>query len=67
MTKLLSISDFGKQYGPSRSRIYEMLSEGELRAVKVGRRTYIPEESAEAWKRNLPAFQPGRANLSTAA
>lgn len=59
MKQLLTIEEFGADYGVSRSRTYELLAAGELSAVKVGRATRIPAESAEAWKRSLPAFQPG--------
>lgn len=59
MKQLLTIEEFGGAYGVSRSRTYELLAAGELSAVKVGRATRIPAEAAEAWKRSLPAFQPG--------
>lgn len=57
--RLLTIPEFSASYRVSRSLVYEMLAAGELSAVKVGRATRIPAESAEAWKRSLPAFQPG--------
>lgn len=61
MSHLLTIPEFSAAYRISRSRIYELLSSGELAAVKVGRATRIPADAAEAWKASLPAFQPGRA------
>lgn len=59
MSRLLTIAEFSTVYRVSRSRTYELLAAGELSAVKVGRATRIPTEVAEAWKRSLPAFQPG--------
>ena len=38
----------------SRSKLYEELSAGRLRAVKAGARTLIPVEAADAWLRSLP-------------
>jgi excisionase family DNA binding protein len=58
MPHLLTVSEFGTAYGVSRSRIYELLASGELEAVKIGRATRIPDESAKAWKAKLPTFQP---------
>lgn len=55
---MLSISEFSESYGPGRTKIYELLATGDLRAVKVGGRTLIPAEEAERWKKALPKWDP---------
>jgi excisionase family DNA binding protein len=51
--RLLTIPEFSKRYGRSRSRTYQLIKIGELAAVKEGRSTLIPSDAAEAWARNL--------------
>lgn len=41
----VGISDAAKMTGLSRSRIYELMNEGKLRSVHVGRRRLIPVSS----------------------
>ena len=45
----LSIQEFGERYGICRSSTYIEIREGRLKARKVGRRTVIALEDAEAW------------------
>jgi Helix-turn-helix domain len=45
----LSIEEFGQLYGICRSSSYLEIREGRLKARKVGRRTVIACEDAEAW------------------
>ncbi|GGE43190.1 hypothetical protein GCM10011367_17350 [Marinicauda pacifica] len=52
--RALTIADFVRAYGISRAKTYELLKAGELRAVKVGRRTLVPVTAAEAWFNALP-------------
>jgi excisionase family DNA binding protein len=47
--RALSIQQFCGRYSIGRTKAYEEIAAGRLRAVKVGRRTLIPEDSAEAW------------------
>ena len=42
--------------GMSQSRFYEEINSGRLRAVKIGRRTFIRESDFLAWLSALPAF-----------
>jgi excisionase family DNA binding protein len=42
--------------GISRSKIYEEIAAGRLKAVKCGSRTLVPYASGEAWLNNLPAM-----------
>jgi excisionase family DNA binding protein len=52
--KLSLISDFSRLFGVGRTMVYRSVGAGELRALKVGRRTLIDVESASAWASNLP-------------
>ncbi len=58
MKRLLTIREFGSNYGVGRTSIYELLAAGKLTAVKNGVRTLITGESAEAWAASLPRFTP---------
>ena len=52
----LTILEFSTSYGPSRSKVYELMKHGALKAVKYGKRTYIPRDEAERWLQSLPAY-----------
>jgi excisionase family DNA binding protein len=54
----LRVSEACTTLGLSRSKLYEELSAGRLKAVKCGSRTLIPTASIEAWLAALPAL-PG--------
>jgi excisionase family DNA binding protein len=45
----LSIEDFCNSYSVGKTTAYEEINAGRLHAVKVGRRTLIPEQSAVEW------------------
>jgi hypothetical protein len=45
------VQSFAKAYGISRAQIYIEIKAGRLRIFKVGRRTLISCEAAEAWRR----------------
>lgn len=44
--------------GMSRSTLYEKLASGEIKSVKVGRRTYIAHDELERYVRTLTATDP---------
>jgi excisionase family DNA binding protein len=54
--RALSINEFCNRYAIGRTTTYREIAAGRLRAVKAGRRTLIPRESAEAWLAALPAL-----------
>jgi excisionase family DNA binding protein len=54
---LLSIPDFCKLHGIGRSTTYRIIASGQLKARKIGRRTFIEAEDAQAWRNSLPSFQ----------
>ena len=49
MEKLsVSIADAGNSIGLGRSKIYELIKSGELKTIKIGRRTLVTVESIRA-------------------
>jgi len=52
--RALTIRAFCKSYSISRSRLYELIAAGTIRAVKNGHRTLIPVTEAERWFNSLP-------------
>jgi excisionase family DNA binding protein len=62
-TRALSVVEFGKRYGIGRSKIYEEIKGGRLRAIKNGRRTLIIVDDAEAWLHSQPAV-PAASRIS---
>jgi hypothetical protein len=59
LKRAMSLSEFCNAYGIGRTRAYEELKAGRLRARKAGRRTIISENDAEDWLRRLPVIKPG--------
>lgn len=51
-----AMSEVQDRLGISRSKAYEEIAAGRLRAVKCGTRTLIPYASGEAWLNGLPAM-----------
>jgi excisionase family DNA binding protein len=62
-----SISDFCQRYGVGRTTAYEEIKAGRLRAVKVGHRTLITVDDAEAWLKSLPSSNGLRPRETTSA
>jgi excisionase family DNA binding protein len=52
--RAMSVAQFCKRYGTGRTRTYEEIRAGRLRARKCGRRTIIGQDDAEGWLRSLP-------------
>lgn len=56
-TKLAyTVPAFCDAAGIGKSKLYEMLAAGEIKAKKVGKRTLIPGEEGRRWLASLPAF-----------
>lgn len=54
MTRLLHpIPDAAQVLGISRTTIYELISAGALKPVKIGRRTFIAQEELERYVASL--------------
>jgi excisionase family DNA binding protein len=50
------IGEVPQRLGISRTKAYEEIAAGRLRAVKCGSRTLIPYASGEAWLASLPTL-----------
>lgn len=44
-----SVAEFCNRFGVSKGKVFLEMKEGRLERVKLGRRTLIPVEAAEAW------------------
>ncbi len=53
--RVMSVARFTEDYGIGRTKAYEELNSGRLRGRKIGTRTLISEDDAEAWFQCLPA------------
>lgn len=52
------IESFCQRHSIGRIKVYQELTEGRLRAIKVGRRTLNTAADAEAWLAALPTLNP---------
>jgi excisionase family DNA binding protein len=50
----LSVQEAAELVGISRRQIYEEMSRGRLRSIKVGRRRLVPHEDLKHWLRARP-------------
>jgi excisionase family DNA binding protein len=55
--RALSIVEFCHRYGVGRSKAYEEIKAGRLRAIKIGNRTLIIVDDAEAWLLSRPSSE----------
>jgi excisionase family DNA binding protein len=54
----ITVDEAAKLGGPRRAKLYEEISAGRLRAVKVGRSTRILISDFRAYLTSLPAIEP---------
>lgn len=54
---MMTINEFTDWGCVSRTRTYELIRTGELKAVKAGRRTLIRADAAKAWLDALPSVR----------
>jgi len=47
--QLLGIEDTGKALGVGRTSVYALLTTGQLRSIKIGRRTLVPATEVAAY------------------
>ncbi|MFC5358240.1 helix-turn-helix domain-containing protein [Azospirillum himalayense] len=50
----LSVAEAKSKIGVGTTKFYELLNEGKIEAVKVGRKTLVLTESLEKYVANLP-------------
>ena len=55
--RAFAIREFCLRYGIGRTHAYQEIAAGRLRAVKVGRRTLVTHDDAEAWLAALPELK----------
>ncbi len=56
--KLLTIRGFCERYSITRTRAYNMLAAGRIKAVRLDGRTLVKADSADAFFDALPAWTP---------
>ena len=56
--RAFGIDEFCRRYGVGRTTAYAEMTAGRLRRRKVGKRSLITEDDAEAWLARLPAITP---------
>jgi hypothetical protein len=57
MQGAMSIRAFCETYDIGRTKIYQEINAGRLKARKAGTRTIIGDDDAEEWWRSLPAIK----------
>jgi Helix-turn-helix domain len=55
--RAMSVQAFCERYDIGRTKAYEEINAGRLKARKAGRRTIITSDDAEDWLSRLPALQ----------
>jgi predicted DNA-binding transcriptional regulator AlpA len=54
MSCMLRISEFCHEHALSRAMFYKLLGQGKgPKVAKIGRRTFVSQESAQAWRRRM--------------
>jgi excisionase family DNA binding protein len=56
--RAFSIDEFCRRYGVGRTTAYAEITAGRLRRLKVGKRSLITEDDAEAWLEGLSSIRP---------
>lgn len=51
--QLLSLEDFCEEYSLSKTRFYSEVKKKKLQPIKLGNRTFIAREDAQAWLNKL--------------
>lgn len=55
--ELLTIPEAGKTLKAGRTYLYRLINEGQIKAVKIGRKTLIPRSALEAYIAALPQYK----------
>jgi excisionase family DNA binding protein len=53
MTRAYTINEFGQTYKLGRTKIWQLIKDGQLKAVAVGSKKLIRADDAEAWFASL--------------
>jgi len=54
--RVYSVKDFLREFSISRAKFYEEIKRGKIRARKIGRKTVVAREDAEAWLSASPVL-----------
>jgi len=54
--ELLTIPQFCEAVNCGRTRAYQLINEGHVRALKNNRKTLIPRSEIERWIESLPSY-----------
>lgn len=57
-TKFGTISEWCRQSGMGVTATYQALARGDLKAIRLGRRTLVNIEAGLGWLRSQPAWSP---------
>jgi excisionase family DNA binding protein len=60
-TQAFTVREFCAAYRISRDSFYSEVRRGQLRAIKLGKKTLVRKADAEAWSASLPALKLGPA------
>jgi excisionase family DNA binding protein len=55
-----TVNAFCEAYGIGRTKLYELISSGAIRALKLGRKTLIPASEGVRLLESLPALEIGK-------
>lgn len=58
-SELLTITDFCKAANVGRTRAYQLINQGRIKALKLGRKTLIPRAAFEEFIAGLKPYTPG--------
>lgn len=56
-----TVTEFLETFGVGRTKFYELVNSGALKARKNGQRTIVLAADAQAWLNSLPAVEPHEA------
>ncbi|MBK9584985.1 MAG: helix-turn-helix domain-containing protein [Alphaproteobacteria bacterium] len=59
----MSIEETRAATGLGRTKLYQLINNGELKARKIGKRTVILKDDLEAFLKNLPSYNSQNAGV----
>ena len=59
--RALTVAQFKARYATGHSKFYELVADGEITLRKLGKRSLIDADEAEAWWQSLPKSKPKQA------
>ena len=59
-SELIPFRDWCKNNGFGLTTGYKILNSGEIKAVKIGKLTFIRRQDSERWAKSLPEYSPNK-------